>query len=306
MKFLLAIALLCTHAHSAPPGSDTASTVIFISDTQQPLWIETLRLHATNNEEATQRLFSAIQHETTAVALFHLGDFSSIGMFDASWQPFDAFQRSLHIPIYPVLGNHDYYVFPFFSMKQFHRRFPGVDRTWYATTVGAVRVIALNSNFSYLSDEERLAQRSWYREMLSSCSLDSTVKAVIVVCHHPPFTNSDIIDPTADVQHEFVPAFLANDKCAVFITGHAHTYEHFIVRKKNFLVIGGGGGLLHPLRSGERRLFQDVFSDSASPRFFHYLECAVTPTAMNFSVHKLRSDFSGFETVDPFTVRMDR
>jgi 3',5'-cyclic AMP phosphodiesterase CpdA len=306
MKSILVLAVLVSFAHSAPLDADTAREVIFISDTQQPLWIETLRLQPTRNEEATRMLFRAIERDTTATAVFHLGDFSALGMFDAYWHPFDEFQRSLHIPVHPVPGNHDYYVFPFLSMRQFTRRFPAVDPTWYSTAVGSTVVIALNSNFSYLSDEELCSQHAWYRQRLSACAVDSTVKAVIVICHHPPYTNSAIIGPSAEVQNEFVTPFLENEKCKVFITGHAHTYEHFQMSRKTFLVIGGGGGLLHPMRAPERQVYHDVFSQSAAPRFFHYLECTVSPAALTFTVQKLRDDFSGFDSVDPFTVPLGR
>ena len=208
MKFLGITVVILACMHASVFGADSTKSVLFISDTQQPLWIETLRLHETDNEGATKKIFSAIQQESSATALFHLGDFSSIGMVGAYWRSFDVFQRSLHIPIFPVLGNHDYYVFPFLAMAQFRQRFPNVSPSWYATQIDGLVVIALNSNFSHLSDKELQTQRSWYCERLSSYDRDSTVKAVIVVCHHPPYTNSDIIDPSTEVQNTFVKPFM--------------------------------------------------------------------------------------------------
>jgi len=303
MKYMLWLTVILSWAHTPLFGADSTRTFLLISDTQQPIWIETLRLRSTDNEAATAKLYSAIAHHPNAEAVFHLGDVTAIGMFDAYWHAFDAFQRSLRIPLHPLLGNHDYYALPLFSMRQFMRRFPDFSPTWYATTIGSVTVIALNSNFSYLSDDDRYAQRSWYRQTLSAVNADTAVHAVIVLCHHSPFTNSEIVDPSSDVRSEFVAPFLAEKKCRVFISGHAHTYEHFQEQGKDFLVIGGGGGLLHPLKTGAAQVFPDLFPEATSMRFFHYLECTVTPDVARFTVRRLTNDQSGFESVDPFTVR---
>lgn len=304
MKYVLILVIILSYFPPALFSADSTRTVLFLSDTQQPLLIETLRLRSTNNEAATDTLFSAIARHPSAEALFHLGDFTAVGMFDACWRPFDAFQKSLRFPLYPVLGNHDYYVFPFLSMKQFRMRFPTFTSSWYATVIGNAAFITLNSNFSHLSDDEELAQRAWYRDKLSDYQRDTAVHAIVVVCHHPPFTNSTIVDASREVRDDFVGPFMLTGKCRVFISGHAHAYEHFNHKGKDFLVIGGGGGLLHPLRTEAEQLYTDICPDKTSPRVFHFLECRIQPSSLQFTVHKLHQDLSGFDLADPFTIRI--
>ncbi len=278
------------------------SSIIFVSDTQQPLWIETLRLEEHDNKKATKIIFRAIEHETTDVAIFHLGDFTSIGMFDSYWSSFDEFYKNIRVPLYPIMGNHEYYLFQKPALKQFRKRFPSIITPWYSVVVKSVAIITLNSNFSQLSDEEISLQDRWYREQLSKFGADSTIRSIIVLCHHSPYTNSTIVDPSLEVQRQFLDPFLTHHKTSVFISGHAHAYEHFQKNGKELLVIGGGGGLLQPLLFGKEQRYYDLFSQMHSLRFFHYIECTVQQNSLQFLVKKLRNDFSGFEIADTVTV----
>lgn len=280
--------------------------ILFVSDTQQPLWVETFRLRDTGNEQATRLIYSAIASDTAAAMLFHLGDITTIGMFDAYWKPFDDFQSRLRIPIHPVLGNHDYFFNARLALSHFQKRFPGfTSTTWYTTVVNHVAVIALNSNESQLTAEEKVVQRRWYHEQLWNLNADSSISAVIVVCHHSPFTNSTIVPPNTFVQHEFVTPFMMYDKCKIFISGHAHAYEHFQKDGKEFLVIGGGGGLLHPLLTGGEERFHDLFSQTMTPRFFHYGECEIRKDSLRFVVKKLRDDHLGFDDIDTVSIALE-
>ena len=212
------------------------SSIIFVSDTQAPMWIETLRLPEHDNKKATKLIYHAIEQESTAVAVFHLGDITSIGMMDSYWKPFDEFRKHLRVPLYSIIGNHEYFFFKKPALEQFHNRFPSVTTTWYSVVTHSVAIIALNSNLSQLS-------------------------------------------------------------------GHAHAYEHFQNNGKEFLVIGGGGGLLQPLLTGSEQRFTDLFSRDQSLRFFHYIECRIEKELLRFSVKKLRSDRAGFDAVDSISVR---
>lgn len=277
--------------------------VLFVSDTQQPIWVETLRLQEHANEIATQHIYDAIERESTAAAIFHLGDITSIGMFESYWKPFDDFQSTVPAPIYPVMGNHDYFFFRDAAMEQFRKRFPALRSSWYSAIIQSVAVIALNSNFSELTDDERIQQQTWYRQQLLRFDYDPKVNAIIVVCHHSPFTNSTIVHPSEGVQKHFLPLFFAARKTAAFISGHAHSYEHFQINGKDFLVIGGGGGLLHPLLTHSAQRYQDLFSRESSMRFFHYLQCDIGSQSLLFSIHKLKQNFSGFEVIDSIRIR---
>ena len=280
----------------------SAHTILFLSDTQQPLWFETLRLKKQNNEEATQKIYSAIEKETSAVALFHLGDFTAAGMFDSYWEAFDAFHSHLTIPIYPAFGKHDYYFFPPNAKENFNRRFLIYSPSWYVKKIEHVAIVVLNSNFSFLSNDEQSAQTRWYNKELAKLDTDSTVSVVIVASHDPPYTNSTIVPPEERVQKEFATPFIKYKKCKIFLSGHAHAYEHFRKEEKDFLVIGGGGGLLHPLLPGSEQRYADISPLKNEQRFFHYVECELLPTELHFNVKMLRKDFSGFDIADRISI----
>lgn len=279
-----------------------SKSILFISDTQQPLWIETFRLKEHNNEIAVQRIFSAMSQESSAVALFHLGDITAVGMNVDYWRSFDSLRVLLHIPIYPAFGNHEYFYIPAQGKEQTVKRFPFLEPSWYLRRMGSVAVIILNSNFSNLSTEEIIGQDTWYRNQLSKLENDSTVNAIIVGCHHSPLTNSSIIKSNAEVQYRFVEPFKRSAKAKLFLSGHAHTYERFRFDGKDFMVIGGGGGLLHPLKEEYERTWNDIASRESNRRFFHYVKCELQNDGLVVKVMMLKKDFSGFESVDEIII----
>ncbi len=277
-------------------------SIIFVSDTQQPIWFETFFLDENDNQKATSLIYHEIELDTSAIAIFHIGDITAVGMFDSYWNTFDEFKRKLKAPFYPVIGNHDYFYFKTPALKQFQKRFPAMTQTWYSVVIQAVGIIALNSNFSKLSDEDCKLQKQWYQKQLYRFDSDSTISSVIVLSHHAPYTNSKIAEPSYEVQKQFLPAFLLSSKASVFISGQSHAYEHFKMDGKNFFVIGGGGGLLHPLMTGSEQRYHDEFDKEFSKGFFHYLECSIERDSLVFYVNKLKNDFSGFTMVDSISV----
>ena len=283
------------------PQERSDKIFLFISDTQQPLWIETFRLKEHNNEMATQKLFSAMAQESSVVALFHLGDITGMGMLDGYWKSFDTLRKMLEFPVYPVFGNHEYFFIPSKGKEQTLKRFPFLEPSWYVRHVGRIAIILLNSNFSRLSDDDIAAQELWYKDQLMTLETDSTVKAIIVGCHHSPYTNSSIVNSDEDVQQQFGIPFKKSVKAKVFISGHAHTYEHFRIDDKDFLVIGGGG-LQHPLVDETERRWKDISSQQSKRKFFHYVRCEEKGNELVFQVMMFTEDLSELETVDRVVV----
>ena len=235
-------------------------TLAFISDTQAPIVIETMVLRERGNEQATRLLFSDIRRCHPA-RVFVLGDLVSFGALSGSWEDIDRYVTDLRrdsIPVDAVLGNHELMMFSRTGEKNFMALFPRHVRTGYVRTVDSTAVILLNSNFSHLSGDEELWQLNWYGAALDSLQADPAIKAIIVCCHHSPFSNSKIVGSSVEVQKAFVPSFLATPKCKLFLSGHAHTFEHFRFKGKDFMVIGGGGGLNQPLYQGEEQRWKDL------------------------------------------------
>jgi hypothetical protein len=279
--------------------------VAFVSDTQSPMFPETIALPRNNNELARAKIFDSILLFRPH-SVFHLGDLVSLGFCDGSWKAIDAFGerlQALGTGFYPVLGNHELMLFSQSGESNFQKRFPNASRTGYLCRAGPLGVLLLNSNISVLTAEEQAKQLSWYQETLRKLDKDSTVGIVVVACHHSPYTNSTIVSPSGDVQENFVPPFLQSAKTRIFLSGHAHAAEHFRISTKDFLVIGGGGGLQHPLLTGSESRWQDLFPQKTEKRMFHYLEGIITSTSATFTVRMLNDDFTSF--CDALAVRFD-
>ncbi len=280
----------------------------FVSDTQNPLWPEKLKLDWNNNELAHTRIFDAIIEDAPA-AVFHLGDQIALGFLERSWAVIDSFGARLaakKIPYYPILGNHELIYFSGMGRQKFEERFPYVNNTGYMRRLGPVAVVLLNSNFGHLSAEEAQKQQAWYEETLERLEKDSTVELVVVGCHHPPYTNSTIVSPSREAQQFFVPPFLAASKCRLFVSGHCHAVEHFKNGGKDFLVIGGGGGLQQPLLVGAERRWTDEFPVKTELRMFHYMRCSITAEEVRFTIRMLNDDFASFRDALTLTFPLRR
>jgi len=295
---ILGVALaLAPYAQAQP--RDTLS-VAFLSDSQDPTWYESLVLKVYHNSQARDMILGDIlSREPHAVV--HLGDMVSAGANTKKWGRIDEFVDSLEakgIGFHPILGNHEYYYFGKKGRRNFERRFPGLNTTGRIVRFGGAAIVLLNSNFSRLEKSEQHYQAKWYRESLRALDADSTIEFIIVGCHHPPYTNSTIVPPSPEVDTAFVPAFLETRKAVLFVSGHAHAYEHYRRAGKDFLVIGGGGGLLQPLLTGTRQRSEDLFVAEGKTRMYHYLWCELEPGRLRFAVRMIRRDLSGFDGVD--------
>jgi UDP-2,3-diacylglucosamine pyrophosphatase LpxH len=265
--------------------------IAFVSDTQAPMWIENVFLKANQNVKATRLIFEDII-KAKPMALYLLGDIVSLGYRDKKWRNIDEYIaqcREQGIEVHGLLGNHDLMGRPKRGEINFQKRFPSHVRTGFISTMDSIAVVLVNSNFSRLTAAEINQQQAWYEAALSTLDKDPKVMAVIVTCHHAPYSNSKLVGSSIPVQTHFVPAFLKARKSVLFITGHSHTFEHFKQSGKNFLVIGGGGGLHQPLRT---RL-----EDTASKYkpMFHYLTVKRSGEKLLVLSHFLKPDFSGFE-----------
>jgi hypothetical protein len=286
---LLPSALLVAQTGMSRSARDGAALrIAFISDTQAPLPLETLYMGGRNNAEATALLFESILADSGLAAVVHLGDITAIGAWPPAWRMFDAFRnrcatRGLALAAAP--GNHEYMLFPSPGIKQFRRRFPTGDRP-ALLRVGALAVILLNSNHDQLGDSAWDAQLARYRATLDSCERRPDIRAVIVACHHAPYTRSADVRPSAPVRDAILPPLLAARKTVALVTGHAHTAELFRVGGKRCIVIGGGGGPLHDYRRGAGQ-GEDLFPLPRSERSFHYLVCTLTAEGIRCTIRML-------------------
>jgi 3',5'-cyclic AMP phosphodiesterase CpdA len=265
--------------------------LVFISDTQSPLWFEKLFLDYHDNENARSVLFDDILRQKPA-AILHLGDLVGLGFKANQWEAIDGFLQRLTqagIPFFPALGNHELYTFPVEGEKNFMARFPDFIKTGYTRRFAQTAVILLNSNFDHLPDALIQKQQQWYENELNVLSRDTTIAHIIVGCHHSPFTNSAIVSDAQEVQNLFVDLFKRYPKCHLFISGHAHRFEHFQFFGKDFIVTGGGGGLQHPERRKTEAIYHDLSESAEGLRPFHYVQ--IFPgSSLKVAVRMLNAD----------------
>jgi Icc-related predicted phosphoesterase len=286
--FMVAQTAVVQPAIAQPSGS---KEIAFVSDTQAPMWIENVFLKANQNQRATRLIFEDIV-KTKPRAVYILGDVVALGYRKSKWKNMDRYIqecRECGVDVYGVLGNHDVMSRAKKGELNFQKRFPEHVRTGYVSVMDSVAVVLANSNFSKLSREDVIHQQIWYEETMAKLDEDPAVKAVIVTCHHAPYSNSKLVGSDKSVQNHFVPAFQKSRKAILFITGHSHTFEHFRKFGKDFLVIGGGGGLHQPIGTS----LEDN-SGSYKP-MFHYLTVLREKENLLVISHFLKDDFSGVE-----------
>ncbi len=288
--------------------SDAEKTILVLSDTQAPLFLETLILSQNRNEEARQKILELILSEPDPAAVFHIGDLVARGSEEEDWKPIDDFLarlRARNIPVYAAIGNHDYMISSAEGAARFKKRFPEFPQSWFSVRILPLAFIILNSNFGELTRETRAEQQKFYEEQLAALEKDPEVKGIVVCVHHPPYTNSKIVSPSLEVDREFVPLFLKSRKARLFLSGHSHAAEHFIREGKHFLVLGGGGGLLHPLYLGSQARFADLFSLRTGRRWFHYVRLQVSAEGWKVTFRMLRQDLANWVDIDSFGASWD-
>ena len=296
MKKYAVLWCLITGAWSGAIGQqpDSSKEMYFLSDTQQPMMVEKLLLKPDHNLIATHDIFDVVLKEKPT-NVYMLGDVVALGYARRKWKKVDIFLDSCTkegIGVCGILGNHEVMIRKRKGERNFQKRFSMNISTGYVSVTDSVAVVLLNSNFSKMTAADQKKQREWYNTSMAGLDANDSIKAIIVCCHHAPYTNSKIVKGSVGVQQAFVPAYIKSKKAQLFITGHAHTFEHFDVQGKDFVVIGGGGGLHQPTRTGADNLVD--LSGDYKP-MFHYLTVKRVDGTLLVSSHYLKSDFSRFE-----------
>lgn len=295
-KFLFsAFTLLSLVVAKSQSSFDGDSTLMaFASDTQKPMWVETLFLKSNHNQNATKKIFNEFS-QLQPKALFLLGDVVNLGYSDRQWKAMGGYLKDLRskgVAVHGALGNHEVMGQARKGENKFQTFFPEHVRTGYYKVVDSVAVILLNSNFGKLTVKENEAQEKWYKQTLKELDNDPSIHHIITGCHHSPFTNSKIVGCSKDVEDKFVQPYLASSKSRLFVSGHSHNFEQYQVKGKDFLVIGGGGGLHQPLKTGDG-ILPDIATDYKPE--FHYLTVKRCAEGLQLRSYELKKDFSGFE-----------
>lgn len=282
------------------PGNDT---LIFISDTQAPLFVETLIHKTPFNLTATGMIFKDILSKKPRT-VFLLGDVVAAGSKPRRWYGVDRFLDSLRKnkgEAWACLGNHEYIYSAKAGVNAFQKRFPEHRKTGYYVIRDSVAVVLLNSNFTKLTPEEQEQQTRFYTRTLKYLDQNDSVKAVIVACHHAPYSNSKVVGSNLRSRELFARPFLKSRKGKLFLSGHSHNFEHFTIAGRTFLVIGGGGGIGQHLMTGPDRIACE--NEDCHPAF-HYLMVKRTTDTLQVTCRALDNDRAGFSNILHFGINL--
>jgi len=289
------------NAQSDSCTSKDTLTFCFLSDTQLPLFIESFYLSYNHNAEARKLIFDRIS-SIVPKAVFHLGDFMGLGFNSDGWKETNDFVKTLVLhksEFYPIPGNHEYIILPERSISNFKRNFKGINLTGYAKRFNNLVVVLFNSNFGNLKENEIRVQTEWYKKTIRECESDTSVDFIIVGTHYSPYTNSKIVQPAIESDYkeyidQYLDVFYNSKKCKVFVSGHSHAFEHFRIKGKDFLVIGGGGGAQHPLYFGQNQKYHDMFSSTLERRMFHFITVKTFNKTLTVDLNMVNDKFSDF------------
>ena len=163
---------------------------------------------------------------------------------------FEAFGPLLHeVPIYPVLGNHDYdqparsggrpYFLSAFPLLTDPSVPDSALGTWYAFDQAGIQFIMLDSQ-AFQGAGGRAEQTAWMEERLA----DPSFRFSIPVFHTPPYTSGFHRNDGRALRTDWNPLFEAADAPLVF-SGHDHNYERIVRNDVTYVVSGGGSPVLY-------------------------------------------------------------
>lgn len=155
-----------------------------------------------------------------------LGDLVFCGSSGDAWLEYDRLTAPLKtagIPIYPVLGNHEYWLSSRAALGNYFGRFPRLaGRHWYAARYGPLGLAFLDSNAQWLSMAAWREQCAWLARLLAGWDADEAISGGLVLLYHPPFTRERATADTQRVQRDFVPLFAAARKTLAMVSGHSN------------------------------------------------------------------------------------
>lgn len=148
------------------------------------------------------------------------------------------------VPLYPVLGNHDYKGDPNaqISYSQFNKQWHFPNRFYSVKFGELLEVMALDTNyFDYCGDHDSCAL-----DFLLDRKMKSTAQWKMAIGHHPAFSSS------SKHKSEVVGALLNHFTCDLdaYVAGHSHHLEHLNDGscKADYFVSGAGGAHLYPVK----------------------------------------------------------
>lgn len=140
---------------------------------------------------------------------------------------------------------------------------------------GAARFILLNGMVSYDSGPDR----AFLEKALADADNEPGVTWRVIALHHGPWSSGPHGENTRLHKAGIVPLLKAH-KVDLVLSGHDHLYERGFVDGIAYIVSGGGGAPLYPVKNPQK------YMRKASSTH-HFVEALMTREAIGIEVHKL-------------------
>ncbi|MBN2547716.1 MAG: metallophosphoesterase [Anaerolineales bacterium] len=158
-----------------------------------------------------------------------------------------------HMPIYTVIGNHDYdrpaywqeqpfyyYAFPPFFDPAFQSTIASGARQYYAFAKQGVQFMLLDSQTFY-GVPGRAEQQAWMEERLA----DPRFRYTIPIFHVPPFFSGSVHPQDGiPIRQTWHPLF-STSRVPLAFSGHSHHYERLFADGITYIVSGGGSSIIY-------------------------------------------------------------
>ena len=277
-----------------------------------------------SNSHARQALVHQIATEHPA-AIFIGGDIPFVG---AQWRDYDQYLletkpwSDLRIPVFPVLGNHEYLIDPNPATRTFcehddlntpclknwwnaFNNLPLRPHRWYSVAVGTALIALVLDSDSNLTPGS--PQRNWLEHQVADLHPHSPAEFLLILLHRPPVRDNH--DPVEPNEREIATYLSAVSKDlpvrVIVIASHVHNYERYLSPDGTVFIVSGGGGA-HPHIIADRRP-DDQFSSSpfAHSVNFHYMMFELAPHRLSATVLRWDPDTNTHQpwtTTDTFNI----
>ncbi len=214
--------------------------------------------------------------------LVHTGDFVEDGRDPRQWQGFFAIETPLLRDrcVFACVGNHELHEN---AGENFLRYFGPVDpvRLYGSFRWGNTRFLQLNGSDTFTDGPES----AWLRDELSRADVEPGLVWRFIVVHHGPWSAGPHGSNTRLLAGDAEALFAAHKIDAVF-SGHDHIYERGDYHGIRYVVTGGGGAPLYPIKA-------PLPSTKKMESTHHFVEVTVAGETVKLVTH--RSDGSILE-----------